>query len=203
MEFTREIYWNVGHGPLTLVPMYLLALGAMIFVARSFYIRSKVYRLGKELNRFDNPGARVGSMINDVLFQNKVRRGAVAGLLHSIFFWGFFILVIGTTLVFLQADFTDPLFGFVFLKGNFYKFFSLALDLAGLAALIMLAGLFIRRYILKPEGLETKRDDALMHGLLFVIIITGFIIEGARMAVTEAGSPLALWSPVGLILAKG
>ncbi|MBT8355612.1 MAG: electron transporter, partial [Desulfofustis sp.] len=68
MEFTREIYWNVGHGPLTLVPMYLLALGAMIFVARSFYIRSKVYRLGKELNRFDNPGARVGSMINDVLF---------------------------------------------------------------------------------------------------------------------------------------
>ena len=36
MEFTREIYWNVGHGPLTLVPMYLLALGAMIFVARSF-----------------------------------------------------------------------------------------------------------------------------------------------------------------------
>ncbi|RZW19073.1 MAG: electron transporter, partial [Desulfobulbaceae bacterium] len=98
---------------------------------------------------------------------------------------------------------TDPLFGFVFLKGNFYKFFSLALDLAGLAALIMLAGLFIRRYILKPEGLETKRDDALMHGLLFVIIITGFIIEGARMAVTEAGSPLALWSPVGLIFAKG
>ena len=63
MEFTREIYWNVGHGPLTLVPMYLLALGAMIFVARSFYIRSKVYRLGKELNRFDSPGSRIGSMV--------------------------------------------------------------------------------------------------------------------------------------------
>ena len=29
MEITREIYWNVGHGPLTLVPMYLLAIGAM------------------------------------------------------------------------------------------------------------------------------------------------------------------------------
>ena len=203
MEFTREIYWNVGHGPLTLVPMYLLALGAMIFVARSFYLRSKVYKLGKELNRFDNPGARVGSMVRDVLFQNQVRRGTIAGLLHSVFFWGFFILVIGTTLVFIQADFTDPLFGFVFLKGNFYKFFSIALDLAGLAALIMLAGLFVRRYILKPEGLETKRDDAIMHGLLFVIIVTGFIIEGARMAVTEVGSPLALWSPVGLVFAKG
>jgi Fe-S oxidoreductase/nitrate reductase gamma subunit len=202
MEFTREIYWNVGHGPLTLVPMYLLALGAMIFVARSFYIRSKVYKLGKELNRFDNPGSRISSMVKDVLFQNQVRQGAGAGLLHAVFFWGFFILVIGTSLVFIQADFTDPLFGFVFLKGNFYKFFSLALDLAGLAALIMLAGLFVRRYLLKPEGLETKRDDAIMHGLLFIIIITGFVVEGARMAVTEAGSPLALWSPVGLVFAK-
>ncbi len=202
MEFTREIYWNVGHGPLTLVPMYLLAIGAMIFVARSFLTRSKVYRQGKELDRFDNPGARIGAMLRDVLLQSKVRRGGGAGLLHGLFFWGFLVLVIGTTLVFIQADFTDPLFGLVFLQGGFYKFFSLALDLAGLAALIMLIGLFIRRYVLKPEGLETKSDDAIMHALLFVILITGFVVEGARMAVTETGSPLALWSPVGLAFAK-
>ena len=30
MEFTREIYWNVGHGFLTLGPMYLLALTAIV-----------------------------------------------------------------------------------------------------------------------------------------------------------------------------
>ena len=202
MEFTREIYWNVGHGPLTLVPMYLLAIGAMIFVAKSFLTRSKVYKQGKELDRFDDPGSRVVTMLKEVVFQNKVRRGGGAGLLHAFFFWGFLVLVIGTTLVFIQADFTDPLFDFVFLKGGFYKFFSLALDLAGLMVLIMLAGLFIRRYVLKPEGLETKTDDAIMHALLFVILVTGFVVEGARMAVTELGTPLALWSPVGLVFAK-
>lgn len=201
MEFTREIYWNVGHGPLTLVPMYALAIGAIIFVVRSFVIRSKVYKQGKALDRLDDPWARVGTMLSNILLQKKVVQGGGAGYLHGFFFWAFLVLVVGTTLVFIQADFTDPLFGLVFLKGGFYKIFSLALDLAGLLALIMLGGLFVRRYVLKPEGLETKQDDAIMHGLLFVILVTGFVVEGARMAVTEMGTPLAVWSPVGLITA--
>ena len=56
----------------------------------------------------------------------------------------------------------------------------------------MLGGLFVRRYFFAPEGLETKKDDAIMHGLLFMILITGFLIEGARIAVTELGTPLSL-----------
>lgn len=202
MEFTREIYWNVGHGALTLIPMYALAIGAMVFVAMKFLERSKVYRQGKGLNRLDDRGARIGDMVRDIVLQTRVLRGGGAGTLHGLFLWSFLVLIVGTTLVFIQADFTDPLFGFVFLKGGFYKLFSISLDLAGLLALVMLGGLFVRRYVIKPEGLETKSDDAIMHGLLFAIIITGFVIEGARMAVTELGTPLALWSPVGLIVAK-
>ncbi|OGR17542.1 MAG: electron transporter, partial [Desulfobacterales bacterium GWB2_56_26] len=49
---------------------------------------------------------------------------------------------------------------------------------------------------------ESKTDDMVMHGLLLTILITGFVIEGARMAVTELGSPIAGWSPVGLAVAK-
>lgn len=41
-----------------------------------------------------------------------------------------------------------------------------------------------------------------MHGLLFTILLTGFVIEGARMAATEMNTPLAAWSPVGLVFAK-
>jgi Fe-S oxidoreductase len=43
-----------------------------------------------------------------------------------------------------------------------------------------------------------------MHALLFIILITGFVIEGARMAVTEypQNMALAVWSPVGLLFAK-
>ncbi len=202
MEYTREIYWNVGHGVLTLLPMYLLALAAVAVMVWGFWRRRAVYRLGKPLQRLDRAGERIIAMLAGVLSQKKVARVVWPGLLHALFFWGFLLLVIGTTLVFVQADFTDPLFDLVFLKGTFYLWFSLTLDLAGLIAIIMLGGLFVRRYLLRPEGLTTGPDDAVMHGLLFVILVSGFVIEGARMAVTELGTPLAAWSPVGLLFAK-
>jgi Fe-S oxidoreductase len=67
----------------------------------------------------------------------------------------------------------------------------------------MISGLLIRRYVLRPKGLESIKDDAIMHGLLLTILVSGFVVEGARMAVTELGTSLALWSPVGLVFAKG
>ena len=197
MEFTREIYWNVGHGAATLVPMYLLAAVAIGLLVYGFLQRVKTYKLAKPLNRFDNPGARLASAVKDVLLQATVTRVAGPGYGHAIFFWAFILLLIGTTLIVIQADFTDLFFGIKFLKGTFYKLFSIVLDLAGLAAILMLAGLLIRRYLVRPDGLESKSDDVIMHSLLLSILITGFIIEGSRMAVTEVGTPLASWSPVG------
>jgi len=202
MEFTREIYWNVGHGAATLVPMYLLVVVAVGVVVWAFIKKREVYRQGLPLERTDQLGSRIGSMLENAVFQKKVTQVKVPGLFHGIFFWGWFILLIGTTLIVIQADFTDLLFGYKFLVGNFYKVFSITLDIAGLASIIFLGALFIRRYFFRPEGLETKRDDAIMHGLMTIILLTGFVIEGSRMAVTELGTPVALWSPVGHLLAQ-
>ncbi|MFT5697990.1 MAG: Fe-S oxidoreductase/nitrate reductase gamma subunit [Desulforhopalus sp.] len=202
MEYTREIYWNVGHGAWTLIPMYLLAIFAIGLLIKGFYARVKVYQQGQPLVRDDQRGKRLVLMLQNVLLQKKVSRVVWPGLLHGLFFWGFGLLVIGTTLIVIQADFTDLLFGVKFLKGTFYKLFSVVLDIAGLVCMVMLGGLLVRRYFFAPEGLETKNDDAVMHGLLFAILITGFIIEGARMSATEMGTPLALWSPLGLLVAK-
>ncbi len=202
MEFTREIYWNIGHGFTTLAPMYGLLLVALAFFVYGCLKRIKVYRIGQPLDRTDHRGERIKNLLNSVFLQTKVFRVPGAGTAHSLFFWSFFILFIGTTLIVAQADFTDLLFDVKFLKGTFYKLFSVILDLAGLFAIAMLGGLLVRRYLIRPEGLITKGDDALMHGLLLTILITGFLIEGARMAVTELGTPLAAWSPVGLVIAK-
>jgi Fe-S oxidoreductase/nitrate reductase gamma subunit len=203
MEFTREIYWNVGHSATVLVPMYLLTLAAVALFVNEAWKRVEAYRQGKALDRTDNLPARSLSMFKNMLLQTKVMRVKGAGTAHGLFFWSFFLLFIGTCLIFLQADFTDLLFGIKFLKGPFYLLFSVVLDLAGLIAILMLAGLLVRRYFVRPEGLEIKKEDAFVHGLLFAILISGFVIEGARMAVTELGTPLAIWSPVGLVFAKG
>lgn len=202
MEFTREIYWNVGHSAVVLVPMYLLTLVAMGLMGAGFLKRIRVYKLGKPLQRTDNLAARISEMCRSVFLQTLVRRVRGPGTAHGLFFWGFLLLFLGTCLIFLQADFTDLLFGVKFLKGTFYLWFSLILDLAGLVCLIMLAGLLLRRYLVRPRQLDSKLDDAVMHGLLFGILLSGFVVEAARMAVTELGSPLALWSPVGLVFAR-
>ncbi len=202
MEFTREIYWNVGRG--VLLPMYLVAFAAIGVLAWGFWKRLGVYRQGLSLDRTDDLQGRVLQALREAFSQRQVLRVKGAGSAHGLFFWGFFLLFIGTTLVFLQADITDPLFDWKFLKGHFYLLFSLVLDLAGLAAVLMLIGLAARRYLKRPEGLPDTWDNALMHALLLVILVTGFIIEGARMAITEVGinPALAAWSPVGLMVAK-
>ncbi|PLX95554.1 MAG: electron transporter [Desulfuromonas sp.] len=202
MELTRELYWNVGHGVVTLLPMYLLTFAAFAVLINAGLRRIKGYRQGRALNRFDQRPLRFKTLLKNVLLQSKVMRVKGAGTGHGLFFWGFGLLFIGTCLVALQADFTDPLFAIRFLTGPFYLLFSLVLDLAGLLAIVMLVGLAVRRYLVRLKELETGVDDAIMHALLLAILVGGFVIEGARMAVTELGTPLAVWSPVGLLFAK-
>jgi len=202
MEATREIYWNMGHG--VVLPMYLLTLAAVAVLAWGFWKRLPLYRLGKPLDRTDRYEERVSRMIGDMIGQEKVARVRDGGLPHNLFFWGFLTLFVGTLLVMLQADFFTPLMGVNLLSGEFYKAFSLVLDLAGLVAIVMLGALFIRRYFIRPEGLETRDDDIIIHTLLFAILLSGFLIEGARMAATELVQQpdLANYSPVGKVFAR-
>jgi Fe-S oxidoreductase/nitrate reductase gamma subunit len=201
MEITREIYWNVGHG--VVVPMYLLTVAAVALLVRGFWNRLPLYRQGKPLDRFDRYDERVKRLIGDVFSQKRVVRAKDGGLPHGLFFLGFLALFVGTLIIMAQADLLTPLMGMNLLSGEFYKGFSLVLDLAGLIAVIMLAVLFIRRFISKPDGLETIDQDYMIHLLLFAILVTGFTVEGARMAATELQQKpeLARFSPVGYMAA--
>lgn len=183
MEATREIYWNIDHGSIGL--MYFLAFIAMSLCAWGFYLRLPVYRIGKVLNRLDELPSRVKLFLANSFGQLRVLSVQVPGTLHAVFFWGFLLLFIGTLLVMVQADFTDPLFSIRFLRGNFYRIFKVVLNSAGCAAIVMLLGLAVRRFVIRPKGLENIRDDYISHLLLLVILVTGFVLEGARMAVTE------------------
>jgi len=199
MEATREIYWNIGHGVVWW--MYLGVVVASAACAWGFWQRLPVYRQGKRLDRCDRIAKRLWLTAKTSFGQSRVLRVADPGALHALFFWGFGLLFIGTLLVMAQADFSAPVLGLIFLKGTFYKAFSLILDVAGLLVLLTLALLMVRRFFVKPDGLPTVRDDVLMHALLFAIILTGFAVEGGRMAATElkVNPELAWFSPGGML----
>ncbi len=204
MQATREIYWNVGHG--VVLPMYALTAATFAVMAWGFWRRLRIWRQGKALNRFDHLNQRLKRFVAEVFSQIKVLRVKDGGIFHSLFFWGFLLLFIGTLLVMAQADLTDLFWGVKFLKGTFYKGFKLTLDVAGAVALLMLIALIVRRFVFKPKGLEIVRDDYVVLPLLCVILITGLLLEGTRLAATDlrhnpglalsprsAGCPLNSW----------
>lgn len=183
--------------------MYLLAIAAVGLLVAGFFRLSRIWRQGRPIDRFGDPLFRLRRFLADTLSQRRVVRVPDGGAPHAVLFWGFLILLAGTLIVLLQADVITPLFHANLLRGSFYRLFSLSLDFAGAAALLALGGLFFRRYVHRPAGLVSTREDLLSHALLFSILVTGFLVEAARMAVTELprNPGLARWSPVGYLAA--
>ena len=57
-----------------------------------------------------------------------------------------------------------------------------------------------RRYITKPDRLDTKATDSFALILILLIIITGFTNEAMRIAITKF-PVFEVFSPVGYVLA--
>lgn len=191
----REIYWNI---PLLFVGLlYFFFMVAAVVFALGVFRHIRLWRLGTKDKRFYSLPRQIWNVITYALFQRRILRQLYAGLMHSFILYGFILLVIGTHVVLLQAD-----LGIHILHGEFYKYFSLVLDLAGI---ILISGILMatfRRYCLKPPELDNLPDDFIVLFIIFFTAFTGFVVEGARMAVMEMGNPLAKWSPAGLLVAN-
>jgi len=125
----REIYWNAqAFGVL----FYLLAAVAMAIFAYGVYRRWRMWvALGKPELRTDRISERIRSLFVNGLLQVKTFRDPYPGVMHGLIFFGFVVLFIGTALIAKETYITGPLFGWFFLRGNFYLLFSFLMDLFG------------------------------------------------------------------------
>lgn len=188
---TREIYWNIaGH----LILYLFVAAGAVAFVY-GVYRHWRLWSLGRPEVRWDRPWERLKSVLTNTFLHASVLKEPYPGLMHFLIFWGFAVLAAGTGIVLLQAD-----LGLRVLYGGFYLWLSLALDLFGVAAVAGIVVALFRRYVQRPSRLDSTADDALVLVGLLVILLSGFALEGLRMA--GAGDQWPYWSPVGLLFAR-
>ena len=111
---------------------------------------------------------------------------AYPGVMHAIMFWGFLALFMGTVLATIDCDITLPLFGYKLLKGDFYLVYETVLDLFGLFFVIGLGMAVWRRFVLRPARVDPTARFACVLALLFVINLTGFVMEACRLAVVAA-----------------
>ena len=87
------------------------------------------------------------------------------------------------------------------LRGPFYLFYETVLDMFGLFFVIGLGMAVWRRFVQRPARVDATARFAWVLALLFVINVSGFIMEACRLAVVEPR--WAPWSPVGWALGRG
>ena len=194
MQPTREIYGNIVGGEV----VYLFMIVSFGLLGWALYQRWRLWQQGRPEHRFEALGERLKTMLIHGLGQRKTLRESTPGLLHFLMYAGFLVLFIGTLMVAVQED-----LGIVFLVGPFYLFFSLTLDVFGLLCFIGVAGLTYRRYVIKPTGLDNRREDVIILLWFLAVLGSGFVVEGARIGGTELGPhpDWAIWSPVGAVIA--
>ncbi len=201
----RETFWNIPHW--AEIAQYILALITAIVFVYSVARRILRWRQGQPEKRADHFWARILSLFTQVLAQQRTLGEIYPGLMHFTIFWGMLVLAIGTALATVDWDVTHLLFGFQFLTGWVYIVFELALDLLGLLVIVGLGMAMYRRYVTHPARLQNfpvktlARDDTYALVMLTFIVLSGYLTEGLRIAVTQPD--WAAWSPVGSLIAAG
>ncbi len=196
---TREIFWNIPFGPVILYPLSALVISLLAY---SFYKRYRLWRIGKGKVSPVSLRRRLSNFILlgliDGLGHRRLLKDPYPGLMHLFLFWGCLILFIATFLDALSHYWLH------FMHGTFYLVSSLVFDIFGIMVLIGIVIATYRRYIQKPKRLNNTFDDAITLALIFVVVITGFLVEGLRLLATELrqNPEWAIWSPGGFILAK-
>ncbi len=172
---TREIYWNIEHHAL----LYVVFVVTLAIFSYGIYRRARLWSAGQKEDAFTHLSRRLAFTAWTVISHRNILREIRPGIIHALIFFGFTVLFIGTCLVALQVH-----LGWQILYGDFYLYYSLSLDIFGTLFITGILLAAIRRYIFKQQFFKNRRDDAIILGLFFSILLTGFLIEGARIATT-------------------
>ncbi len=189
---TREIGWNIS----VIWLMYLLLVPTVVVAGYGLWWRIRLWRCGRPVARLDRPAERFGLVLRHALLQMRTARQLYAGGFHLMIFTGFVILAIATTVVMLDFDFHTDI-----MKGSFYLVFqSLIVDLFGGLVLVGVGLAAVRRWVHRPKQLVYTDQASWLLVLIFAIALTGFLVEGWRIAATR--DPWAEWSPIGNLVAS-
>jgi Fe-S oxidoreductase/nitrate reductase gamma subunit len=189
-EATRAVQWN------TTVPMVAFMYASMIVALAIFgygiWRKVRIWRLGKPLVRWDQPGRRLLLVLARGVGHTSLLQERVPGIMHALIFFGFLVLFAATVVVAIDDDLGIPI-----MRGYFYLYFeSLTANLFGVVMLIGLAVAGYRRYVRHLPRLEHgQRADAAILATFVLILLTGYMLQGLRIVATH--DPWALWSPIG------
>jgi len=133
------------------------------------------------------------------VYMRTLLRDSAAGLMHSLMYFGFLILLGVTTVLEVDHQLPESL---KFLHGGVYQGYIFVGDFAGLMFTGGVLWAIIRRYVQQPYRIriKTKAEHGLILGVLLLIGLSGFGAEMFRIATSTAGGKnmsYEVWSFVG------
>ena len=210
MQPTRETFGNIPHS--SQIIFYCLTVVTMVVFGYGIWRRFKLWRQGTPIGIKQlvvgnlqqiwtklKPG--VGRLLVEGLGQKRVRGRGLASWAHILMFAGFMMLFLGTTLLeidHLSAGLSEAL---KFHKGTYYVIYEFTLDVFGLLFLVGCI-FFLWRRTRRPSSIGHKATDWYVLGSFIAIGVTGYLLEGLRMAWQQPTGIAAHCSPVGWFIAQ-
>ena len=191
--------------------MYALAAVSVAVLVYAIYRHYRRWRVGRPAGRGSRPGKRISVFLATAVIDGLAHlkffgadkkdwraRELYDGLAHFFIFGGGLIFLLGSFLDFISHYFFD------FLHGGVYLWYSVVVDSFGILAIIGVLMAIARRYVWAPPRLDNQRDDLVALLLILVVVLTGFLVEGFRLAATELQThpDWAPWSPGGYVLGQ-
>jgi len=161
---------------------FLLIVGLGIF-GRTMYYKLLLLTALEPADRLNHITDRIKNMVVIALGQKRLvgrKKEWAAGLMHSLIFWGFCILLIRSLNLYGEGfvkGFQLPLFGQEYILG--YLYIALK-DIMEAIVLLMVIYAFYRRLILKPARLHNTWEAYFVLGMIGVLMISDLLYDGAR-----------------------
>jgi Fe-S oxidoreductase len=178
----------------------ILLVGVAALFALSFWWRHyRLWRLGKDENRFNRVATRLKSLLAVTFANARIGGELYPGTMHFLIFWGTVLIFLGK----IVRLFSYPV-GLMNPPQPIFLYASFASEVGGVLVIVGGCMAAIRRYILKPSRLETKPDNTLVLVWGVVLVLTGYMIKGYRIAAVGVDVPpnWFSWAPGSYLVSR-
>ena len=164
--------------------------------------RYKILKLAQTIDRKDKPGKRIIEVLKFFIGQKKIlnSRFLDAGIMHAFLFWGVLVVALNS-FHFVMGVFFHGFFlpGFApdQTLGIIYIYLRDAFEAI---VIVMVVYAFFRRLVLKPERLTQSLDALFILSLIFILMISDVLMNGAEIITgtathSPAGLYFTMWFP--------
>ncbi len=183
-----------------IVPVVIATLVLVPVLAATFVFgverRRRLWLLGRPEKRTDHWLKRL-VVIPLVDARHLFTGEFYPSLMHTFIFAGAVLLFLGKFVrLFSIGGISVP-------PQSIYLYASLVSEIGG--GILLIGGVMgaVRRFVVRPKRLDTTQDDTLLYVWVFLIVLTGFMIKGYRIATaTVAPTDWPEWSPISYFLSK-